>query len=386
MKILFVNDDLQGGGKQRRLVQLIRGLQDDSSLELHLVLFDHPASASRTGRSGVSDVRELVDYPEIWEYNITVHFIERRSRRDVSVFPRFAKLLELLRPDVVNVWSTMGAFYYIPLFCIYRIPFVASYIADCNSSGFPSPWWLLNRVAFSAASAVTGNCAAGLAAYGAPECKSHVIYNGFDFARFDGVAAKSVVRADIGIKTALAVVMAARFDKSKDYQTFLDGFYLVADNFPEISAVCVGQGGELQTVRDSVPVRFRERVIFTGFRKDAEAVLSACDISVLCTNTNLHGEGVSNSIMEGMAAGHPVIATNAGGSPEIVRNGVNGFLVPPHDSGAVAAALMRLVVEPTLRQEYGDAARRTIATDFSLMQMTQEYRRVFMSVASGDMR
>lgn len=380
MKILFLNDDLQGGGKQRRLVQLIRGLEGDPSLELHLVLLDHRESAGRTGRSGIQDVKDLVDFPEIWNYRVHIHFLERHGRRDLSIFPRLRRLVRRIRPDVVNVWSVMGSFYAVPVLLGTGIPLVTSFVADCNGPRFPSPWWLLNRLAFAASRRVTGNSAAGLRAYRAPGARSMVVHNGFDFGRLDNSRPRALVREELGIRTPLAIAMTARFDPTKDYATFVRGFLDAARECPDISAVCIGQGPDLDSVRALVPEAMRERVVFTGYRKDVESILSACDISVLCTNASLHGEGISNAIMEGMAAGHPVIATDAGGSPEIVLGDVTGFLVPGGDPGAVARALKRLALDPNLLRRMGDASRDRIMADFSLTKMTLAFKSIFLSL------
>lgn len=383
MKILFLNDDLQGGGKQRRLVQLLRGLKDDPDLELHLVLLDHRESAGRTGRGGIQDVRELVDFPEIWEYRVHIHFVERRSRRDFSVFPRLHGLLKTIRPDVVNVWSVMGCFYVLPLLFGRAIPLVTSFVADCNGPRFPSPWWWLNHLSFRASVRVTGNSAAGLKAYQVPTDRSQVIYNGFDFARFEGLRRRAAVREELGIKTQLAVAMTARFDPSKDYATFIRGFLELANEREDLTAVCIGQGPDLEAIRALVPSGLTERIVFTGYRKDVESILAACDMSVLCTNAAVHGEGISNSILEGMAAGHPVIATDAGGSPEIVKEGVTGFLIPGGDSDALAQTLRRLCEDQQLRERMGKASRARIEQEFSLERMTLDFRAVFRAAMEG---
>lgn len=383
MKILFVNDDLQGGGKQRRLVQLLRGLEGDRSLELHLVLLDHRESAGRTGRSGIQDVEELVDFPEVWNYRVKIHFLERRGRRDLSIFPRLRRLVRSIRPDIVNVWSVMGSFYVLPVLVGTGIPLVTSFVADCNGPRFPSPWWLLTRSALAASRRVTGNSAAGLRAYRSPADRSQVIHNGFDFGRCDKIRPRSEMREALGIPSGLAIAMAARFDPTKDFATFLEGFLEVASRRPDITAVCIGQGPDLAAVQALVPGILRERVVFTGYRTDIESVFAACDISVLCTNALLHGEGISNSIMEGMAAGHPVIATDAGGSPEIVVDGETGFLVPAADPEAVALCLTILADDPVLLRRMGDASRERIVRDFSLAKMTEQFRALFQSVGSS---
>jgi len=190
------------------------------------------------------------------------------------------------------------------------------------------------------------------------------------------------MRKQLGINTEFAVAMTARFDQYKDHRTFLTGFEIVARKRNDITAVCIGQGQAFEATRSLVPDWLRDRVVFTGFRKDVEAILSACDCSVLCTNAALHGEGISNSILEGMAAGHPVIATNAGGSPEIVIHGETGFLVPPSDPDAVAQGLSKWLESPEEMRAMGVRARAWIHKQFSLDGMTAEFLDTFHKAVS----
>jgi glycosyltransferase involved in cell wall biosynthesis len=108
-----------------------------------------------------------------------------------------------------------------------------------------------------------------------------------------------------------------------------------------------------------------QRVVFTGFRRDVPALLSAVSVSVLPSLS----EGLSNVVLEAMAAGVPVVATSVGGTPEIVDDGVTGLLVPPRDAGALADAISSLLTDPARRQTIGEAGRRRVEERFSLEAM-----------------
>ena len=103
-------------------------------------------------------------------------------------------------------------------------------------------------------------------------------------------------------------------------------------------------------------------VNFLGHRDDIPDLLAALDIFVLPS----HSEGISRSLLEAMAAGLPVVVSDVGGSPEVVRSGVNGLLIPARDPSALARALLRLLSDPALGQKLGSAASQQVAANFSL--------------------
>ena len=123
-------------------------------------------------------------------------------------------------------------------------------------------------------------------------------------------------------------------------------------------------------------------VAFTGEQQDIPALLAAIDILVSCSRI----EGLSNAIMEGMAAGKAIIATNIDGTPELVRHEETGLLIPPGDPAQLAAAALRLLHDPALRRRLGDAARERAKTLFQMDKMIQQteafYERCFRQAQS----
>ena len=106
---------------------------------------------------------------------------------------------------------------------------------------------------------------------------------------------------------------------------------------------------------------------------DTESLVKVFDVGVLATFT----EGISNSVMEYMACGKPVVATAGGGTTELVIEGQTGYLVPPSDPARLAAAIERLLSDPALRQRLGAAGRERVATAFSLGRMVERHRETY---------
>jgi glycosyltransferase involved in cell wall biosynthesis len=101
---------------------------------------------------------------------------------------------------------------------------------------------------------------------------------------------------------------------------------------------------------------------FTGQVKDAVPYLQAADLFVLPSST----EGLSNSMLEAMSCGLPVLATTVGGAPDVIEHGKNGFLIPPDDVDSLRRGLQTLLADGTLRFTLGSNARARILADFSL--------------------
>jgi glycosyltransferase involved in cell wall biosynthesis len=193
-----------------------------------------------------------------------------------------------------------------------------------------------------------------------------VIYNGFDFSRLRGPHSPRVQdgnRPGAGGKT---VGMVAEFNRNKDYLTFVEAARVIERTRPEVSFVAVGDGETLNACR--IAAADVPAVQFLGRRKDVEALVETFDVGVLST----YVEGVSNTIMEYMAAGKPVVATDCGGTRELVVAGETGILVPRSDAGQLAAAITRLIDHPAMAERMGAAGRIRLRERFSLERLVDE--------------
>jgi glycosyltransferase involved in cell wall biosynthesis len=120
-------------------------------------------------------------------------------------------------------------------------------------------------------------------------------------------------------------------------------------------------------------------VRFLGHRPDVERVFAAMDIFVLSSVS----EGLSNTILEAMASGLPVVATAVGGADELVVDGVTGLLVPPRSAEALASAIYQLSVDSSRRYFMAEAGRQRALNDFSIDRMLQNYMTLYESVGQA---
>jgi glycosyltransferase involved in cell wall biosynthesis len=231
----------------------------------------------------------------------------------------------------------------------------------------------------SLSDAVIANSRAGLAAFGIAEGdRGHVVYNGFDSARL-AAAAASGTRATP--REAHTVIMAARMFPSKDWRLLLDAARVLARDADGWHFVAIGDGPERGTLMSEASDLVEAGVLeFAQGGLEALPAIAVADIGLLLTNPAFHAEGCSNSIMEYMACGLPVVCTDSGGNPEIVLDGVSGLLVAPRDVGALVSALRALGSDPSLARRMGQEGRRRIEGLFTVDAMVERYVTIYKSL------
>jgi len=362
MRIVIINDMLWGGGRERRIVQLISGLNNSGFNDVHLILLD-----------------DRIDYNQVYDLNVKIIKIIRYSNKDISVFKKLYVLLKEIKPDVVNPWSFMSTFYASPLCKILKINCISSFIVDCNNPRIFSLNFFAKHIGFLLCKKIVSNSAAGHLNYKTPEKKQIVIYNGFDLKRKENLKAKNLILKEFEITESKRIVsMAARFDKQKDFATFIKSCQILRKSRNDFFVFCIGQGELLEEAKNSLNQNDKEYIKFTGFRNDIESLICASDVGVLCTNPNYHKEGISNSILEFMAFSKPVIATIGGGTSEIIENKINGFLIQPFDVDNLAEKINILLSDNDLYSNMAIHAQDTVAKKFSLEKMTDEFIKLYI--------
>lgn len=201
------------------------------------------------------------------------------------------------------------------------------------------------------------------------------IYNGIDCDKFHPVTVddKRKIRAELGLKPNQPVIgIIGRLDPVKDHLSLFDAFLKIRSDIPEAILLVVGDG----PYRNTLEKKAAEGIIFLGNRPDVDNVLSALDVFVL---TSLN-EGISNTILEAMATALPVVATNVGGTPEILDDGKTGVLVEPKNISAMASAIKNYVDNPDIARQHGAAGREKVMGHYSVDKMVSEYEKVWMRV------
>ena len=213
---------------------------------------------------------------------------------------------------------------------------------------------------------------------GCPQEKCHTIYNGVDTRRFHPGLSRSW-RAAMGWSEQDVVVgMVANFHPYKRHTDFVHAASLIGGRYPELQFVMVGadygtRSEVTQQVRD---LGLADRFHIAESDPYPEKILAALDICV-CTSQS---EGFSNVILEAMACGKPVIATNVGGNPEAVLDRLTGLLVPWGVPEALAAAAEELVRDPQQRRTMGMRGRQRVEQEFSMERMMRQHEDLYLQL------
>jgi len=198
------------------------------------------------------------------------------------------------------------------------------------------------------------------------------IYNGIDIEKYR--PAKQDEKIELKhffslSKENFVIGIVGRVELIKNHSNLFKAFHLVQQKYSFARLIIVGDGKEIQRLKSEA----FENILFFGYRADTDIVMRCMDVFVLPS----FNEGISNTILEAMATGLPVIASNVGGNPELVENGVNGFLVDPSDPVQMADRVMGYISRPDIIVRHGEQGRKLAVDKFSINAMVQKYESVY---------
>ncbi|MEN8007115.1 MAG: glycosyltransferase [Candidatus Krumholzibacteriota bacterium] len=361
-KILMVCDSLGGGGAERQLTLTATSVVD-------------PWQVSVFALEGGLFAEEMRDA------GIPLTISPRKFRLDPSPLATLWKEMGRSRPDVVHSWGWMASFASEICCRRWNIPHVSGVI---RRGMFPHRrGWVLKQ-ASSLGTVVVANSQAGLDAFGVQPSRGRVLYNGFAPERFERA------RFDRDLKPTdpagkFQVVMAATMDNRKDFPLYLDAArQILGDDSSRASFIALGGGSDLDALVESATDLIEEgQISFPGRVPEVMDFYESADVGVMLS-TPIHGEGLSNSIMEYMASSLPVVCTDQGGNRELVIDGVTGFLVPVSDSGALVEKLRWLEAHRDEARAMGAAGRERIGSEFSISRMINRATEIYTEAMNHD--
>jgi glycosyltransferase involved in cell wall biosynthesis len=243
---------------------------------------------------------------------------------------------------------------------------------------------LANRLALTRlADEITGVCRFSIDSLahvdGFATARMSVVHNGVDHHRYEQLLDPSDARMRAGLPSGRRYLLcAARFHPVKDHGMLVRAFAGVAPQIPDVDLLLAGDGPERGTIEGMArSLGILDRVRFLGVRSDVPVLLQASDAFALTSVS----EAASLTVMEAMASAVPVVTTAVGGNPELVRDGVDGLLVPRGDHVAMTAALLRILTDADARRRMGQSARGRILEHFRLEQAVDAYYQRYAAAA-----
>lgn len=351
MRILLIIESLSRGGKERRLLGLLKWIIKQNDVKCELVVMSKD-----------------VHYNEVFDFGIKIHYLIRKVKKDLTIFPKLYQICKDFKPDIIHSWGMMTSIYAIPIAKMLNIKFINGQInsAPLQINLF-SKEWVGSNFTFLFSDYIISNSYAGLNVYKPPKINSCCIYNGFDFNRIDNSNSKNKIRKKFGITTKKVVGMVANFTDNKDYKTYFEAARKVLNDRIDVSFLAVGDGKYMNYYKEFV--NNNEKIIFFGIQKRIEEIINVFNVGVLSTYT----EGISNSIIEYMALSKPVVVTNGGGTKELVINEETGFIVNIKSPDEMAEKILFLLDNEKIASRMGKAGRKRIEKHFTLDKMGNKY-------------
>lgn len=207
--------------------------------------------------------------------------------------------------------------------------------------------------------------------------KITVIYNGIDISDWQPGSEHNTrdLKRELGIDDSAKIVGAvSTLHPRKGHRYLIEAAKDVCSRKPNVRFLIVGDGqlkGQLQQL--AFRLNLGRHVIFTGYRKDISKLISIMDILVQPSVE----EGFGITLLEAMAAGKPVIGTEVGGIPEIIKGGVNGLLVPPRDPSSLSRAIQKLLNNPEQAKYMGQRGRQMLEKHFTISKMVKKYEELY---------
>jgi len=361
--IAFFITDFSRDGAQRQLLELAKNL-DKNKFQIYVL----PLVSGGSMENAFRQVPGLQIFP-----------LRKKGKFDLLCLYRSYRALHPLNAAVVQPFLTPATFFGLlpALWC--RTPLII--VTERNSGdrkdlGWGSQLYVRMENLFSRfADWAVANSEAGRTALlkaGLNPQRLKVIYNGLNFQRLHTDSnTLEQARLDSGIPPGSQVVgMMARFFPIKNHAGFFKAARMVNESLPSVHFGLLGDGPLRQTMENyCADLGLRSQTVFWGEQPAVGAYLSLLDVVVLTSSA----EGCSNSILEAMSLGKPVVATDVGGNREIITSGENGFLVPPGDIRAMADQILWLLQNPVEARTIGQKAREFVLSHFSPEKMVHEY-------------
>ncbi len=366
LRILFVIDHLGGGGAERQFLNLVNTI-DREKFEPHVFI---------TEKKGER-------FSELDERVKVYGLADSERRRTLKAFGLLRKCAMDLQPHIIQTWLDYSTF--LTAIVLKTIRPRSRFVASLRTSieelyGYEVRFARLKKGlliwAFKQANAVTTN-----SRFLMEQLRNHdvgkveVIYNGMDLEKFRKLLSREELRNRLGLDPdTFYVIFVGSLVERKGLAYLIDAVKRIRrDN---VCLLILGDG----ELREKVEHEAMEdkQIIFLGYKRNAVEYAKASDLLVL---PSIY-EGLPNVVLEAMAIGTPVVATNIYGIPELIQDNVNGLLVPPKNVEEIAMAITHMIDDPDTSRQFATISRERV-NFFTVQRMTGEYEKLYTGMCPG---
>lgn len=369
-KLLFIIGGLGVGGKERQLIEIINNLPQEK-YEVQLIIKEINGY-----------YYELID-----KQKCKIHNVDWKGYRivdhlqSIKYIKKVIKVVNEFKPNFVVSFSIeMSYLYLIASTFIFNRPKLVNFTirdAPIKLNNFLK----FKRFSYNFLKYVVANSKAGLKAYRQENLKDrYVLYNGLNKNRIPKLSKQESRIASNLPEDSFIVTFVGKQDKRKDHNCFMNAASIISKKQLNILFVIVGDGSEFSKNNEfAESLGLEKDLIFVGMSKIVELYLRGADINILCS-TSWHGEGIPNSVLESFACNTTVIATDNGGTKEIVINNLNGMLIENGDYIDLADKILYLYYNKDVINNYSQNAYLTYKKHFSIKTMIFDFENILNKI------
>lgn len=375
--VLLLIGSFEQGGSERQAVQLARLLRESGRYNLRVACLD--------GRGVLRAEIERLGLGEMPEFKLNSFY----GLNMLKQLHRAARFMRKNRIDVVQTFDFYTNVFGMMAATMARVRVRIAAKRETEGVRTPTQKWVERR-AFNLAHAIVANAQAvcdRLIAEGVRPEKIVTIHNWLDLERVAppvGFEREETLRAfNLPDGLRFVTIVANMRNEVKDHRTFLRAARRVAEAVSDVGFALAGEGELMEALkREAAELGLRERAFFLGRCGRVAELLAISDVCVLSSKA----EGFSNSILEYMAAGKPVVATDVGGAREAIVEGETGYLVAPGDDATMAARIIALLREPERARRMGERGRTRVRENFSAQVQLRKVEALYRDLLASNFR
>jgi glycosyltransferase involved in cell wall biosynthesis len=333
MNVLHVSTPHTWRGGEQQAAYLMTALHEKGITQCLLCPQDAP-------------LRERVMIPDLHHYSFT-----SRGVLDIRIARRIRSIIKEQRIDIIHCHDSHAHSAAVIAASIFKVtvPIIVSRRVDFPVSSNPLSRWKYNHPSVKKIICVSKAIADITAPSIRDNSKLAVVHSGIDVSLFQPSTDKTLLRHELGLptKTILIGNLSALADH-KDHPTFLRTTALLLKEDPTLHFIIAGEGPEENKIRQIITdLQIEKNVHMLGFRKDIRSVMQSLDVFLITSRA----EGLGTIVLDAFASGIPVIATRAGGIPEMVEDGITGLLADVGDAVGLSKAVLHLLAHPELKSK-----------------------------------
>ena len=374
INILHIIDGFRMGGAENKLCELIEKT-DQKKFQIALV---------NVGPMGPLENK-------FKNLNVKIFDLQRKYRFDLLPFIKLYHIIKTLKIDIIQTtlfWADfIGAF----VGKIARVKTVISWETVTHSGkyyhnnlqrkyGYRFAMNFCDKII-----AVSAQVKQSLKQYpGLNSQKVKIIHYGVDLEKFKPLPEKNRIqkRKEINLpENAFVILVVGRLEPQKGHKNLIKAVDPLIKENKNLFVLLVGEGSQQSDLEKQIRESgLNENIRLLGRRDDICNILNSVDLFCL---PSIAGEGLPNAILEAMACGVPTVATDVGGSSEIVTNGFNGFIVSPNSSNQLHSAILKLVNDASLLKNQSKIARERVVRDFSLRKQIEDFQNLYLELSKS---